>query len=141
MKKLLMLILVLSFVGCVANIKENPNIDYISMGIEFTPTNPENMQILTENSPLTKTFTHIGLIRIKNVGASDKEKAKALEQAREYAAMKGASAILIREVFVSKDEGGTDSFILSAYAIKYKDDLQEEDKQMIEKYENNYTKF
>ncbi|MBT3392582.1 MAG: hypothetical protein HN833_03455 [Elusimicrobiaceae bacterium] len=136
MKKLLTLILTIFILaGCMSNGYKNGDIDWIAMGPEFQKTRAENVEVVTERQHITKPWTHIGLIRIKNVSPDYASRDKAIVKARRYAADKGASAILIREVFVSGDEGGQNSFVLSAYAIKYKDDLQEEDKARYEEKE------
>jgi hypothetical protein len=136
MKKLLTLTLsIFILAGCATNGYKNGDIDWIAMGPEFQKTRAENVEVVTERQHITKPWTHIGLIRIKNVSPDYASRDKAIVKARRYAADKGASAILIREVFVSGDEGGQNSFVLSAYAIKYKDDLQEEDKARYEEKE------
>ena len=136
MKKLLPLTLsIFILAGCMSNGYKNGDIDWIAMGPEFQKTRAENVEVVTERQHITKPWTHIGLIRIKNVSPDYASRDKAIVKARRYAADKGASAILIREVFVSGDEGGQNSFVLSAYAIKYKDDLQEEDKARYEEKE------
>lgn len=137
MKKLLFLILsIFVLAGCLSNTYKNGDIDYIAMGPQFQKTHFENVEVITERQHITKQWAHIGLIRIKNVSPDYASRDKAVVKARRYAADKGASAILIREVFVSSDEGGDNGFVLSAYAIKYRDDLQPEDKDRFNEQEN-----
>ncbi len=137
MKKLLILTLsVFILAGCTFNGYKNGDVDWIAMGPEFQKTRADDVQVITERQHITKPWTHIGLIRIKNVSPDYASRDKAVVKARRYAADKGASAILVREVFVSSDEGGENGFVLSAYAIKYKDDLQPEDKARLGEEEN-----
>lgn len=129
MKKFLILILpIFVLAGCLSNGYRNGDIDWIAMGPEFQKTRVDDVEVITERRHITEVFTHIGLLRIKNVSADYASRDKAVMKARKYAADKGASAILIREVYVRRDEGGSDGIVLSVYVIKYRSDLQSEDR-------------
>lgn len=113
---------------------EQTNLDWIAIGPDFPATKAKNVQILGSKSEITRPYGNLGLLRIKNLKPERDVLKMGVEKGRRFAASKGADAILIGQ-YNSAEDGASDPRVtLIIYAIKYVDDLSEEDEKAIEDF-------
>ena len=113
---------------------EQTNLDWIAIGPDFPATKAKNVQILGSKSEITRPYGNLGLLRIKNLKPERDVLKMGVEKGRRFAASKGADAILIGQ-YNSAEDGASDPRVtLIIYAIKYVDDLSEEDEIAIEDF-------
>lgn len=113
---------------------EQTNLDWIPIGPDFPATKAKNVQILGSKSEITRPYGNLGLLRIKNLKPERDVLKMGVEKGRRFAASKGADAILIGQ-YNSAEDGASDPRVtLIIYAIKYVDDLSEEDEKAIEDF-------
>ena len=113
---------------------EQTNLDWIPIGPDFPATKAKNVQIIGSKSEITRPYGNLGLLRIKNLKPERDVLKMGVEKGRRFAASKGADAILIGQ-YNSADDGESDPRVtLIIYAIKYVDDLSEEDEKAIEDF-------
>lgn len=113
---------------------EQTNLDWIAIGPDFPATKAKNVQIIGSKSEITRPYGNLGLLRIKNLKPERDVLKMGVEKGRRFAASKGADAILIGQ-YNSAEDGASDPRVtLIIYAIKYVDDLSEEDEKAIEDF-------
>ncbi|WP_428055293.1 hypothetical protein [Candidatus Avelusimicrobium alvi] len=113
---------------------EQTNLDWIPIGPDFPATKAKNVQIIGSKSEITRPYGNLGLLRIKNLKPERDVLKMGVEKGRRFAASKGADAILIGQ-YNSAEDGASDPRVtLIIYAIKYVDDLSEEDEKAIEDF-------
>ncbi len=113
---------------------EQTNLDWIAIGPDFPATKAKNVQMLGSKSEITRPYGNLGLLRIKNLKPERDVLKMGVEKGRRFAASKGADAILIGQ-YNSAEDGASDPRVtLIIYAIKYVDDLSEEDEKAIEDF-------
>ena len=113
---------------------EQTNLDWIAIGPDVPATKAKNVQILGSKSEITRPYGNLGLLRIKNLKPERDVLKMGVEKGRRFAASKGADAILIGQ-YNSAEDGASDPRVtLIIYAIKYVDDLSEEDEKAIEDF-------
>ena len=65
MKKILILGVLLATVGCAT--LANNTLDWIPTGPEFSPTKPEDMEMLASSKEIKRAYGNIGMLRINNL--------------------------------------------------------------------------
>lgn len=132
MKKLGLLAAGLLIAGC-ATLEMN-NLDWIPIGPDFPPTKAKNVEIIGSKSDITRPYGNLGLLRIKNLQPTRDNLKMGVEKGRKFVASKGADAMLIGQYNSAEDGASNPRVTLIIYAIKYVDNLSEEDEKAIEDF-------
>lgn len=132
MKKLGLLAAGLLLAGC-ATLEMN-NLDWIPIGPDFQPTKAKNVEIIGSKSDITRPYGNLGLLRIKNLQPTRDNLKMGVEKGRKFVASKGADAMLIGQYNSAEDGASNPRVTLIIYAIKYVDNLSEEDEKAIEDF-------
>lgn len=132
MKKLGLLAAGLLLAGC-ATLEMN-NLDWIPIGPDFPPTKAKNVEIIGSKRDITRPYGNLGLLRIKNLQPTRDNLKMGVEKGRKFVASKGADAMLIGQYNSAEDGASNPRVTLIIYAIKYVDNLSEEDEKAIEDF-------
>lgn len=132
MKKIGLLVAGLLLAGC-ATLEMN-NLDWIPIGPDFPPTKAKNVEIIGSKSEITRPYGNLGLLRIKNLQPTRDNLKMGVEKGRKFVASKGADAMLIGQYNSAEDGASNPRVTLIIYAIKYVDNLSEEDEKAIEDF-------
>lgn len=113
---------------------EQSNLDWIPIGPDFPPTKAKHVEIIGSKSEITRPYGNLGLLRVKNLQPDRDVLKMGVEKGRRFVASKGADAMLIGQ-YNSAEDGATEPRVtLIIYAIKYVDNLTEEDEKAIEDF-------
>ena len=132
MKKLGLVAAGLLLAGC-ATLEMN-NLDWIPIGPDFPPTKAKNVEIIGSKRDITRPYGNLGLLRIKNLQPTRDNLKMGVEKGRKFVASKGADAMLIGQYNSAEDGASNPRVTLIIYAIKYVDNLSEEDEKAIEDF-------
>lgn len=132
MKKLGLVAAGLLLAGC-ATLEMN-NLDWIPIGPDFPPTKAKNVEIIGSKSDITRPYGNLGLLRIKNLQPTRDNLKMGVDKGRKFVASKGADAMLIGQYNSAEDGASNPRVTLIIYAIKYVDNLSEEDEKAIEDF-------
>ncbi|WP_428049212.1 hypothetical protein [Candidatus Avelusimicrobium fimicolum] len=132
MKKMGLVAAGLLLAGC-ATLEMN-NLDWIPIGPDFPPTKAKNVEIIGSKSDITRPYGNLGLLRIKNLQPTRDNLKMGVEKGRKFVASKGADAMLIGQYNSAEDGASNPRVTLIIYAIKYVDNLSEEDEKAIEDF-------
>lgn len=132
MRKLGLVAAGLLLAGC-ATLEMN-NLDWIPIGPDFPPTKAKNVEIIGSKSDITRPYGNLGLLRIKNLQPTRDNLKMGVEKGRKFVASKGADAMLIGQYNSAEDGASNPRVTLIIYAIKYVDNLSEEDEKAIEDF-------
>lgn len=132
MKKLGLVAAGLLLSGC-ATLEMN-NLDWIPIGPDFPPTKAKNVEIIGSKSDITRPYGNLGLLRIKNLQPTRDNLKMGVDKGRKFVASKGADAMLIGQYNSAEDGASNPRVTLIIYAIKYVDNLSEEDEKAIEDF-------
>ena len=133
MKKLGVLFTLLGLLAGCATLEQS-NLDWIAIGPDFPPTKAKNVQIIGSKSEITRPYGNLGLLRIKNLKRERDVLKMGVEKGRKFVASKGADAMLIGQYNSAEDGASNPRVTLIIYAIKYVDNLSEEDEKAIEDF-------
>lgn len=133
MKKLGVLFTLLGLLAGCATLEQS-NLDWIAIGPDFPPTKAKNVQIIGSKSEITRPYGNLGLLRIKNLKPERDVLKMGVEKGRKFVASKGADAMLIGQYNSAEDGASKPRVTLIIYAIKYVDNLSEEDEKAIEDF-------
>ena len=133
MKKLGVLFTLLGLLAGCATLEQS-NLDWIAIGPDFPPTKAKNVQIIGSKSEITRPYGNLGLLRIKNLKPERDVLKRGVEKGRKFVASKGADAMLIGQYNSAEDGASNPRVTLIIYAIKYVDNLSEEDEKAIEDF-------
>ena len=134
MKKLIFLpVWLLLLAGCAT--LDHVNMDWIAIGPDFPPNKSGKVELVTGREDITRPYGNLGLLRIKNVDPDLESLRRGVERGRKFVASKGADAMLLGQYNSAEDGAAVPKVTLIIYAIKYVDDLSEEDKKAIEDFE------
>lgn len=133
MKKLGLLAALSLLVGC-ATLDTN-TLDWIPIGPEFSPTKPQNVEIIASAKEITRAYGNIGLLRVKNLKPDREVLRMGVEKGKKFAASKGADAILLGQYNSAADGAQDPRVTIIIYAIKYMDTLNDADMKAIEDFE------
>ena len=111
------------------------NLDWIPIGPEFSPTKPQNIDIIASASEIKRPYGNIGLLRIKNLKPDREVLKMGVEKGKKFAASKGADAILLGQYNSASDGAADPRVTLIIYAIKYLETLNDKDMQAMEEFE------
>lgn len=132
MKKLGLVAAGLLLAGC-ATLEMN-NLDWIPIGPDFPPTKAKNVEIIGSKSDITRPYGNLGLLRIKNLQPTRDNLKMGVDKGRKFVASKGADAMLIGQYNSAEDGASNTRVTLIIYAVKYVDNLSEEDEKAIEDF-------
>lgn len=133
MKKALLLAVLAALVGCAT--MDTSSLDWIPIGPEFSPTKPQNIEIVASANDITRAYGNIGLLRIRNLKPDRETLKMGVEKGKKFAASKGADAILLGQYNSASDGAPDPRVTLIIYAIKYMDTVNEKDIQAMEDFE------
>ena len=134
MKKLVGLMMMLvGLAGCAT--LDNSTLDWIPIGPEFSPTKPQNIEIVASAKEIKRVYGNIGLLRIKNLKPDREVLKMGVEKGKKFAASKGADAILLGQYNSASDGAPDPRVTLIIYAIKYMDTVNEKDIKAMEDFE------
>ena len=134
MKKLIFLpVWLLLLAGCAT--LDHVNMDWIAIGPDFPPNKSGKVEFVTGREDITRPYGNLGLLRIKNVDPDRESLRRGVERGRKFVASKGADAMLLGQYNSAEGGAAVPKVTLIIYAIKYVDDLSEEDKKAIEDFE------
>ena len=133
MKKLGVLFTLLGLLAGCATLEQS-NLDWIAIGPDFPPTKAKNVQIIGSKSEITRPYGNLGLLRIKNLKPERDVLKMGVEKGRKFVASKGADAMLIGQYNSAEAGASNPRVTLIIYAIKYVDNLSEEDEKAIEDF-------
>ena len=109
--------------------------DWIPIGPEFPPTKPQDVEVISGRQDVTHPYGNLGLLRIKNLKPDRDTLLMGVEKARKIVASKGANAMQINQYNSAEDDAAEPRVTLIIYAIKYVDNLTEEDEKIIKNFE------
>lgn len=133
MKKLLGFLTFVLIAGCAT--LDNNTLDWIAIGPEFSPTKPQNLEVVASAKEIKRPYGNIGLLRIKNLRPDREVLKMGVEKGKKFAASKGADAILLGQYNSASDGEPDPRVTLIIYAIKYMDTVNEKDLQAMEDFE------
>lgn len=134
MKKLLLLTFACLGLGACATLG-NPNMDWIPIGPDFPPTKVKDVENIGGREDVSRPYGVLGLLRIKNLKPDRQTLLMGVEKGRKIAASKGADAIQFGQYNSAEDGAREPRVTLFIYAIKYVDNLTEEEEKIIEDFE------
>lgn len=132
MKKMLCLA-VLFATGCAT--VETGALDWIPVGPEFSPTKPQNIEVVASRKEITRAYGNIGLLRIKNIKPDRDNLKMGIEKGKKFVAAKGADAMLLGQYNSAADGAADPRVTLIIYALKYMDTVNEADLKAMEEFE------
>ena len=133
MKKGLFVSLLLALAGCAS--LNTSSVDWIPIGPEFSPTKPQNIEIVASAKEITRAYGNIGLLRIKNLKPDRETLKMGVEKGRKIAASKGADAILLGQYNSASDGAPDPRVTLIIYTIKYMETVNEKDIKALEDFQ------
>ena len=132
MKKGILVALLWMLAGCAS--LETGSVDWIPIGPEFSPTKPQNIEILASAQDITHVYGNIGLLRIHNLKPTREALKMGVEKGKKIAASKGADAILLGQYNNASDGVPDPRVTLIIYTIKYLDTINEKDLKAMEDF-------
>lgn len=132
MKKGLLVALLFALAGCAS--LNTSSVDWIPIGPEFSPTKPQNIEVVASANEITRAYGNIGLLRIKNLKPDRETLKMGVEKGKKIAASKGADAILLGQYNSASDGASDPRVTLIIYTIKYLDTVNEKDLQAMEDF-------
>ncbi len=132
MKKGLVLAVLVALVGCAS--MDTGALDWIPIGPEFSPTKPQNIEVIASANEITRAYGNIGLLRIRNIKPDHESLKMGVEKGKKFAASKGADAILLGQYNSASDGASDPRVTLIIYSIKYLDTVNEKDIKALEDF-------
>ena len=133
MKKGLIAVILFALVGCAS--LDTTSVDWIPIGPEFSPTKPQDIEVIANAKDITRPYTNVGLLRIKNLKPDTEILKMGVEKGKKIAASKGANAILLGQYNSASDGAPDPRVTLIIYTIKYLETVNEKDIKAIEDFE------
>lgn len=133
MKKGLLFAVLAAFVGCAT--LDTSSMDWIPIGPEFSPTKPQNIEVIASAKDITRAYGNIGMLRIKNLKPDREILKMGVEKGKKFVAAKGADAILLGQYNSASDGAPDPRVTLIIYAIKYMDTVTDKDIKALEDFE------
>ncbi len=134
MKKLGILLGLCVGLGACATLNQN-NMDWIAIGPSFPEKTTSEIEIFTDSSQVKRPYGNIGLLRIKNLNPDRETLKRGVQEARKFVASKGADAMFLGQYNSAEDGAPNPKVTLIVYALKYGDNLSEEDIKAMENFE------
>lgn len=121
--------------GACATLNQS-NLDWIAIGPEFpAKKDASKVEILTDPSQIVRPYGNLGLLRIKNLAPDRETLKRGVERGRKFVASKGADAMFLGQYNSAEDNAPNPTVTLIIYALKYGDNLTDEDLKAMEKFE------
>ena len=133
MKKYIIMFVLAGLIGCAT--MDTSSLDWIPIGPEFSPTKPQQIEVVASRKDITRAYGNIGLLRIKNLKPDRETLRLGVERGKKFVAAKGADAMLLGQYNSASDGAKDPRVTLIIYAIKYMDTLNEADLKAIEDFE------
>ena len=133
MKKILILGVLLATVGCAT--LANNTLDWIPTGPEFSPTKPEDMEMLPNSKAITRAYGNIGMLRINNLRPEPDVLKMGVEKGRKFLAAKGANAAVLGQYNTASEGVANPRVTIVMFGIKYMDTLNEDDIKAMKDFE------
>lgn len=133
MKKGILAVVLFALAGCAS--LETGSVDWIPIGPEFSPTKPQNIEVLGSAQDITRVYTNVGLLRIKNLKPDRETLKMGVEKAKKIAASKGADAMILGQYNSASDGAPDPRVTLIVYTIKYMETVNEKDLKAMEEFE------
>lgn len=133
MKKLSVFAAFLLLAGCAT--LDTSSLDWIPIGPEFSPTKPQEIEVVASAKEITRAYGNIGLLRIKNLKPDREVLKMGIEKGKKFAASKGADAILLGQYNSASDGAQDPRVTLIIYALKYMDTVNEKDLKAMEDFD------
>ena len=111
------------------------NMDWIAIGPEFPKKEAADVAIFTDRNDIRHPYGNLGLLRVKNLNPDRDTLKRGVQQARKFAASKGADAIFLGQYNSAEDGASHPKVTLIIYALKYGDNLTEADLKAMEEFE------
>ncbi|MBQ4493977.1 MAG: hypothetical protein II972_05215 [Elusimicrobiaceae bacterium] len=129
------LIIATLFLGACASFMGKTN--YVPIGpqnLSRQVQNVKDMPIFSNPDQVKKPCARIGFYQVQNLPNDKKVIMREIDKVREFAAKKGANAIMLRQY--ANDDNTSYPVNLSSYFLKYMDEISPEDEQKIEDFVN-----
>ena len=124
---------VLCLAGCAT--MDMGAMDWIPVGPEFSPTKPQQIEIVASAKEITRPYGNIGLLRVRNLKPDRDNLKMGVEKGKKFVASKGADAILLGQYNSATDGAQDPRVTLIIYAIKYMDTVNDQDIKAMEDFE------
>ena len=133
MKKILILGTLLLTMGCAS--LNNNTLDWIATGPEFSPTNPEDIEMLSSSKDIKRAYGNIGMLRINNLRPETDVLKMGIEKGRKFLASKGANAAVLGQYNTASEGVANPRVTIVMFGIKYMDTLNDEDIKAMKDFE------
>lgn len=134
MKKYLFLTLVvLSLTACTSMQSKE---DYLPIGpqnLSIQVKEGKDLPVFTNVDQITRPWSNIGIQRMRNLPNDPKVIEASIDRLKNLAAARGANALLIKQYFDEENTNGR-PITLATNLVKYIDDLNESDIEIITKF-------
>ena len=134
MKKLGFFVLLAAVLAGCATL-DTSSLDWIPIGPEFSPTKPQEIDVIASAKEIKRPYGNIGQLRIRNLKPDREVLKMGVEKGKKFAASKGADAILLGQYNSASDGAPDPRVTLIIYAIKYLDTVNEKDIKAMEEFE------
>lgn len=133
MKRVFLIAILFALAGCAT--LDTSTVDWIPIGPEFSPTKPQDVEIIGNAKDIKHVYTNVGLLRIKNLKPDQDTIKMGVEKGKKIAASKGADAILLGQYNSAADGDPDPRVTLIIYTIKYLETVNEQDIKAMEDFE------
>ena len=134
MKKIILIGLAYLGLGACATLS-HANMDWIAIGPEFPAKKASEVEIFTDTREIKHPYGNIGMLRVKNLAPDRDTLKRGVQQARKYVASKGADGMYLGQYNSAEDGSPDPKVTLIVYAIKYGDNLTEQDLKAMDDFE------
>ncbi len=135
MKKVIWILAGCMGLGACASVSQS-NMDWIPIGPEFpAKKNAADVEIVTDRSQIKRPYGNLGLLRIKNLDPDRDVLKRGVQQGRKFVASKGGDAMFLGQYNSAEDSSPNPKVTLIIYALKYGDNLTEEDLKAMQEFE------
>lgn len=135
MKRIILSAVVCLALAACASINQS-NTDWIAIGPEFpAKKHADEVEIFTDRNQITRPYGNLGLLRIKNLNPDRETLKRGVQTGRRIVAAKGGDAMFLGQYNSAEDDSPNPTVTLIIYALKYGDNLTEEDFKAIDAFE------
>ena len=133
MRKILLGVLLVFTMGCAT--LNNNTMDWIATGPEFSPTKPEDVELLSNSKEIKRAYGNIGMLRINNLRPETDSLKMGIEKGRKFLAAKGANAAVLGQYNTASEGAANPRVMIVMFGIKYMDTLNEQDLKAMKDFE------
>ncbi len=135
MKKVILLLIGYAVLAGCASLGE-ANLDWIAIGPEFPAKKDANeIEIFTDKNQIKRPYGNLGLLRIKDLEPDRDTLKRGVQKGRKFVASKGGDAMFLGQYNTAEDGSANPKVTLIIYALKYGDNLTEEDFKAMDNFE------